>query len=469
MEQNKKQALAYFLSLLGLSFMLRLIRINQGLWYDEIYTLLRFVYAPWKYILVSLPVPNNHILYTLLAKVSISLFGLSEWSVRLPSVIIGGVTPALLYVFFRKRLGEFIAFIACLFMCLSFWMVWFSQDARGYSGFILFSALSNIFYLDWLKDRAQKSGIFYVVSSVICFYFFFYTGFIVASQLAYGFIYWVKNRKSQNFYAFLLPMIPLGIALGLYSAGLESLYYYSQTRGKDIAGRWLDIVLFKDTLKLLAGSHLLYFSACAFALFLIGLFKVHKSYSGLVWLYVFATILLLGATLFLRIFIYARFLAFLIPFFYLGIACAIDLGADTMPSRFSTIKKSHIRIILTAIFSLFLCLSLARYYVLGKQGFKDAARYIYKNYPTKDVISFGLSAYEYRYYDKYAEPCEDYQCLRDANLRTKLVVASHPWAWSSQSRALLDALCVIEKVFPSAGDPDYQVYIFKCFEDKIRK
>ena len=78
-----------FSLLAALSLALRIFRINQGLWYDEIDTLLKFVRSDWLKIMTSVPVPNNHILYTILAKVSITLFGEREWSLRLPALIAG--------------------------------------------------------------------------------------------------------------------------------------------------------------------------------------------------------------------------------------------------------------------------------------------------------------------------------------------------------------------------------------------
>lgn len=465
MERNKRRALIYFLILLAGSFFLRLIRINQGLWYDEIHTLLRFVMSGYREIATSLPVPNNHILYSLLAKVSISIFGLKEWSVRLPSLLIGGITPAILYLLFRKRAGEEAALMASAFMTLSFWMIWFSQDARGYAGLILFSALSNLFYLEWLDQGKARTATWYVLVSVISFYFFLYTGFIVISQMIYGLIRRHRRAGEQKPFLYLLPLIPLAIALGLYAPGLEGLYLFVQTRGKEIAGRGLDLNFLAGLIKMLAGTHWIIFGIFASLLFLLGLPKLVRIQSGLVWLYVLPAGLVILATAFFRVFIYPRFLSFLIPFFLLGAASGIELINERALLRFPRLRKIFLPCALAGMICVFLIISLGRYYQLGKQGFKSAARYINRTYPIQDVASIGLSGFEYRYYDQYAYAYEQAEILSPADLFGKIAVATHPGDLPKPTRALLKELCAEDKVFLSAAGPENNVYVYRCFED----
>ena len=341
MEANKKQTGIFFWALLAVSFLVRLIRINQGFWYDELHTLLRFVFSSYQQILTSLPVPNNHILFTLLAKLSIGIFGLHEWSLRLPSLILGGLTPPLLYLFWRKRFSRFVSFAASLFLALSFWPVWFSQDARGYAGFILFSALSNIFFLSWLERPERNPGGLYVICSAIACYFYFYTGFIIAAQFAYAMVRLVRSGKPLKPRKYFLPLPAALISMALYAPGLSQLLKYYQLRGKDISFHWLNLQFAKDTIELLAGTHWLSFAVGAAILFLVGLPRLYKKWPGLVFLYLASAAFLILATWVLRIFIYARFLSFLIPFFFLAAAAAMEWIGENISARTTRLRKNH--------------------------------------------------------------------------------------------------------------------------------
>jgi hypothetical protein len=71
------------LSLLALA--LRLWRLDADLWFDEVLTLLDFVRPPLGEILTSFPSQNQHMFYSVLAHLSVGIFGESAWALRLPS------------------------------------------------------------------------------------------------------------------------------------------------------------------------------------------------------------------------------------------------------------------------------------------------------------------------------------------------------------------------------------------------
>src|SRR6059058_5855335 len=61
---------------------------HQSIVHDEAFSFLRFIDGPWSS-LWSRYDAANHVLYSFLAKVCVTLFGLSELSLRLPSVLAG--------------------------------------------------------------------------------------------------------------------------------------------------------------------------------------------------------------------------------------------------------------------------------------------------------------------------------------------------------------------------------------------
>jgi hypothetical protein len=62
---------------------------TQSITIDEAFTFNRYLHGPWSLIYGPYDDTNNHFLYTILAKLSISALGLSEFAMRLPSVLAG--------------------------------------------------------------------------------------------------------------------------------------------------------------------------------------------------------------------------------------------------------------------------------------------------------------------------------------------------------------------------------------------
>ena len=61
---------------------------HQSITHDEAFSYFRFIYGPWSS-LWSRYDAANHVLYSFLAKVSVTIFGLSEGALRLPAVVAG--------------------------------------------------------------------------------------------------------------------------------------------------------------------------------------------------------------------------------------------------------------------------------------------------------------------------------------------------------------------------------------------
>lgn len=96
---------ATWLSLIGLTvvaLVLRLWNLNSDLWYDEVLSLLDYFRPPFGEIVTSFASQNQHMLYSLLAHLSIQVFGETAAAVRLPSVMFG--VASLWALFFLGRL-----------------------------------------------------------------------------------------------------------------------------------------------------------------------------------------------------------------------------------------------------------------------------------------------------------------------------------------------------------------------------
>ncbi len=136
-----------------LGAVLRAIRLDAGLWYDEIVTLVIAVRLPVDRLLTEFPHNNHHPLYSLLAHLSVTFLGEHAWSLRLPAYAFGVATIPMLY-----RLGTTVttrreALLAAALLCVSYHHVWFSQNARGYSLLAFFVLLSTDLLVRGLRGR----------------------------------------------------------------------------------------------------------------------------------------------------------------------------------------------------------------------------------------------------------------------------------------------------------------------------
>lgn len=127
------------LALLGIAGVLRAYQIDSPLWYDEIVTLVEYVRLSPGEILATYTSTNNHLLYSLLAHVSVDTFGENPWALRLPAAALGVGSLAAFWWLAHEFLPAREARLASWGVALSYHHLWFSQNARGYTGILLFA------------------------------------------------------------------------------------------------------------------------------------------------------------------------------------------------------------------------------------------------------------------------------------------------------------------------------------------
>ena len=101
--------------------------------YDEAFAYIAFVARPVGVIMSDYSHPTNHVLYTLLAKVSTGIFGTGTVAMRLPAFIAGVLTLPLFYLFVRGMFNRYIALMALALVASSGGLIEYSALARGYS------------------------------------------------------------------------------------------------------------------------------------------------------------------------------------------------------------------------------------------------------------------------------------------------------------------------------------------------
>jgi hypothetical protein len=109
---------------------LRLPGLNSSLMIDEVFLVKAMITQnPVKIFLH--PLGSAHILNTLPANLLAMIFPASEITVRFPAFMAGCLSPALLFMAFRNRMGPALASSAGLLLMMAPMHVWFSQQAKG--------------------------------------------------------------------------------------------------------------------------------------------------------------------------------------------------------------------------------------------------------------------------------------------------------------------------------------------------
>jgi len=134
--------------------------LNAGLWYDEIATLVNFVRLPAPEIISRFDSLNNHVFYSLCAHLSVHWLGESAWALRLPALLFGTASLPVLYILGRQITERRESLLAAVFLATSYHHVWFSQNARGYTGLALGALLASILFIRLLKtDKASPGAV----------------------------------------------------------------------------------------------------------------------------------------------------------------------------------------------------------------------------------------------------------------------------------------------------------------------
>lgn len=166
-------------------FFLRLYHLSfHDFWYDEIATV---GYA-------RLPLRNwNAPLYWILLHYWIKIFGISEFSLRFPSLLFSFFSVILVYLLgqniFNKKVGIFASF----FIGLSPLHLWYAQEARDYSMVLLIGLLSSLLFYRILEKGEDKLWPFFLLVSIIGFYTNYFYIFLFSAQFLY--ILFVRNLK----------------------------------------------------------------------------------------------------------------------------------------------------------------------------------------------------------------------------------------------------------------------------------
>lgn len=154
---------------------------GRSLWGDEINTAVLFVRRPLAYIATHFH-PNNHTLFSLLARI-FTMGEKSDYLLRMPAAMFGIAAIAAVYRLGRVVFGPGTGLIAALLLAVSPYHLAFSQEARGYSGVVFFSALSIVYLFQAIEKRERRYLCAFVLTTALLLYTHLFSGVILAAEV----------------------------------------------------------------------------------------------------------------------------------------------------------------------------------------------------------------------------------------------------------------------------------------------
>lgn len=225
-------------AILVLAFVVRLINLNNSLWYDEVFTLTHFVRLPFDQLVTTYSSLNNHPLYSLEAKAVISMAGESAATLRFPAVIAGVGSIALAGLYTRRVASPATSLLVCLLLALAFHHVWFSQNARGYTSLLFWSTAASLLFLQGIEKPGRWTWPLYGVTFAAAHYthlsaafFFAGHGVIYAFALAQRFVWRKPMTPLSSVQPFVGMFIGAVLTVLLYAPMLSTMGdTFSKTR-----------------------------------------------------------------------------------------------------------------------------------------------------------------------------------------------------------------------------------------------
>lgn len=395
------------------ALVLRLVNLGSSLWLDEITPIEMYRDASAVQVLMSYSSSNNHLLNTLLVKLATRFLGEREWVVRLPAMIFGVATVPAVYWVSRLMLSRRASLAVAALLATSYHHVFFSQNARGYSAYLLFSLLATGFYVKGLRTDRRARWAWYVVTMVLDFASHLISAFVVAGHVLVGVVAVVLVRRRGG------PWLPLCRRLAavfgvtgilvfqLYAAAMPQMYAYMKTvyAGDPAAG----YTLFSPELVAeVARSLSLGLGAWAPLLALIALPVVGLGLArSLVRNWALVLALALPAVL-QALFFAVRHLVFSPRFFLLALPLVLLILVQGLYTVAGYVARAFARppgfarrlaaavVLLFAVGSL---LQLRSYYVIPKQDYLGSLEFIeHTRRPDEIVIVIHLAEHGFRFY-----------------------------------------------------------------------
>jgi mannosyltransferase len=121
-------------------------------------------------------------LYYLLAWAWSHLFGTGEIGLRSLSALFGTLTVPAAYLAARELASRRAGLIAAAFVAVNPYLIWYSQEARSYALYVLFSVWALYFFARALRDRRARSLALWALTSILAVCSHYFAVFLIVPE-----------------------------------------------------------------------------------------------------------------------------------------------------------------------------------------------------------------------------------------------------------------------------------------------
>ncbi len=388
--------------LLIVSTGLRLYKLGEGLWLDEIAMYVKYLTLPFGALLTTYDSENQHLLFTILARLFTYLPIENTWAMRLPAVLFGVASIWALYVLGKELSTRREAFLSASLLSLSYYHIWFSQNARGYTGLLFWTLFTSWFFVRALSGSQTRLWIYYACTVALGIFTQFIMIFIAAGHfLIYLYFAFIRPQPAIRWTGLLLGFALAGLlAFQLYALVLPQ---FLNTIGmKGTVAIWNNpLWTLRELIRGMKVSFMGSFAALAALLvFFAGLWSYARSKPLLIWLLILPPVLgsiviiALGHPLWPRFFFFTfGFGALIVVRGGMTIGKLAAKRLPMSPSRAARADKAGLLfcccLILVSAFSIPVA-------YLPKQDFVGAQHFVEENRrPGDAVVTVGRVVYPY--------------------------------------------------------------------------
>ncbi|MFC1691944.1 glycosyltransferase family 39 protein [Candidatus Latescibacterota bacterium] len=179
MKSTKSIHYQIFAAIATLPFFVLLYRyINADLYYDEVYSLIHYIFVPLKNTVVFFKDINNHFLSNLINNLYLKLIGEESlhtlmdhpWFIRIVQLGYTIITLTIFYHLCRKHFNRDIALFSIILLTTSTPFYNYALQVRGYNLSITLLCFVLLFLWNFERDFRRKDGILLAVSCALLIY-----------------------------------------------------------------------------------------------------------------------------------------------------------------------------------------------------------------------------------------------------------------------------------------------------------
>ncbi|OGE62788.1 hypothetical protein A2964_01735 [Candidatus Daviesbacteria bacterium RIFCSPLOWO2_01_FULL_40_27] len=196
--------------ILAVGLILRLISLNQSLWLDEaINVVASRDFSFWGMITQYAPADFHPPGWFVILWTWGKLFGYSEISVRLPSVIFGVITIYITYLLGRKLVSKELGLVAALLLSINPLHIYYSQEARMYALAALAVAVNVLLLVKIIKG--EKVNLFFLIISNLFVLLSDYIAYFIFPAQFIFLLFLKKGEIIKRWVVALLSALALGV------------------------------------------------------------------------------------------------------------------------------------------------------------------------------------------------------------------------------------------------------------------